>query len=224
MSLKLFFHPLSPYSRKVLCALYEKGIEFEPQNTNLFDAAVRANYKSRVNPLCKIPFLEHGDHVVPESSIIIEYLDGKFPTDPQLIPASVDGSRKVRFYDRLGDLYLIERASTLFFQGMKPPEAQDADLIARCREGAAVAFGLFNKELIGKDFLVDDRFTMADIAPGVGARALSQQGFDLGEYPNVAAWVGRISARPSFGRISEQIGEAVAALQAAAAAGPVSEE
>jgi glutathione S-transferase len=195
-------------------------LEFEPIDTNLFDPEVRERYRTRVNPLCKIPFLEHDDHVVPESSIIIEYLDGKFPTDPPLIPAGVDRSRQARFYDRLGDLYLIERSSALFFESLKPAAAQDQALIARQLEGARVALGLFNKELSDRTYLLDDRFTMADIAPVVGAMALGNQGIDLAETPNVAAWVGRIAERPSLQRVGAEIGAALAAM---AAAGEVSE-
>lgn len=219
--LKLYYHPLSPYSRKALIALYEKGLEFERANTNLFDPAVREAYQSKVNPLCKLPFLEHDDHVVPESSIIIEYLDGKFPTDPKLIPAGVDPSRQTRFYDRLGDLYLIERSSTLFFEGMKPEGVRSQELIDRTLGQAAVAAGLFNKELSGRDYLVDGRFTMADIAPAVGILGLSHQGLDLAQYPHVAAWIGRITQRASVQKV---LGEMMAAIEALNAAGPVSED
>lgn len=210
--LKLHYHPLSPYSRKALIALYEKGLDFEPINTNLFDPAVREAYRTHTNPLCKIPFLEHDDHVVPESSIIIEYLDGKFEGDSQLVPDGVDASRQARFYDRLGDLYLIERSSALFFEGMKPAEAQDPGLVARTLDAARVALGLFNKELTGRTFLLEERFTMADIAPAVGAMGLSHQGIDLADYPNVAAWIGRVASRPSVQRVHAEVGAALAAM------------
>ncbi len=208
--LKLYYHPLSPYSRKALIALFEKGLDFEPANTNLFDPAVRSNYKERVNPLCKIPFLEHDSHVVPESSIIIEYLDDNFPTETQLIPDGENQPRQARFYDRLGDLYLIERSSTLFFEGMKP--VKDEAKIAATLEQARVAMGLFNKELEGREYLVAGRFSMADIAPAVGAMGLSHQGIDLGDYPNVAAWIGRIAERPSVQRAIGEMMQALAAM------------
>ena len=211
--LKLYYHPLSPFSRKALIALAEKGLDYEPLNTNLFDPSVRAEYKAKVNPLCKIPFLEDDDHVVPESSIIIEYLDGKFPTEPQLIPEGTDKSRQARFYDRLGDLYLIERSSTLFFESLKPEEAQNKELIASTLENARVAVGLFNKELNGRTYLLDDRFTMADISPAVGIMALSHQGIDLAPYPNVAAWIGRVVERPSVQKALGEMMAAIAAMQ-----------
>lgn len=218
--LTLHYHPLSPYSRKALIGLYEKGLDFEPRFTNLFDPAVREQYRTHVNPLCKIPFLEHDDHVVPESSIILEYIDGKFPTDPSLIPEGVDRSRQARFYDRLGDLYLIDRSSTIFFAGMVPEPARDQAAIDKALAGARVALGLFDKELRGKTFLLDERFTMADIAPAVGALALAHQGIDLADYPNVATWAARIAARPSLQRVGAEVGAALAAM---ASAGNVSE-
>ena len=222
--MKLYYHPLSPYSQKALVALYESNAPFEPVLTNLFDPAVRAAYKAEVNPLVKIPFLiRDNGWAVPESSIILEYIDQHFPTEPTLIPADRDKARQARFYDRLGDLYLIEKSSVLFFESMKPEAARNPELAARTIEQANTALGLFNKELRDREYLLDGRFTMADIAPAIGVAGLVNAGVDLAPYPNVAAWYGRIWSRPSFQRVGAEIGAAVAAMAAAAKQGAVSE-
>ena len=75
--MKLYYHPLSTYSQKVLIALYEKGLQFDGEMVQLFDPAVREEYRA-IYPMGKIPCLfDDDDHMVPESSIIIEYLDTK---------------------------------------------------------------------------------------------------------------------------------------------------
>ena len=222
--MKLYYHPLSPYSQKALVALFEANASFEPVVTNLFDPAVRASYKAEVNPLVKIPFLMRDNGwAVPESSIILEYIDQYFPTEPTLIPADRDKARQARFYDRLGDLYLIEKGSVLWFENFKPEAARDQALIAKTTEQAHVALGLFDKELRNKQYLLGDRFTMADISPAVGTAGLVNAGIDLAAYPNVAAWYARMWARPSFQRVGAEIGAALAAMAAAAKKGEVSE-
>ena len=221
--MKLYYHPLSPYSQKALVALYEANAPFEPVVTNLFDPAVRASYKAEVNPLVKIPFLiRDNGWAVPESSIILEYVDQYFPTNPPLIPTERDPARQSRFYDRLGDLYLIEKASVLWFESMKPEAARNAELVARTIDQAKTALALFDKELRNKQYLLAERFTMADISPAIGVAGLANAGIDLAPYPNVHAWYGRMWSRPSFQRVGAEIGAALAAM-AAAQKGEVSE-
>ncbi len=70
MSLVLHSHPLSSYCWKVLIALYENGTPFEARMVNLGDAQARAAYAA-LWPTAKIPLLQDGDKIVPETSIQI---------------------------------------------------------------------------------------------------------------------------------------------------------
>ncbi len=73
--MKLYYNPISTYSQKVLIALYEKALDFEPEIVNLMDSDARAQYRE-VYPMGKIPCLILDDgHMIPESSTIIEYID-----------------------------------------------------------------------------------------------------------------------------------------------------
>ena len=80
MSLKLYFHPLSSFCQKALVALYENDTPFEPVIVDLFDAKSSAALKA-IWPIGRFPVLrdEANDRTVPESSIIIEYLDQHYP-------------------------------------------------------------------------------------------------------------------------------------------------
>ena len=72
--MKFYYHPISSYCQKVLVAMYEKGIEFEPHVIALMDPEERAKYRE-VYPMGKVPLLiVDDDHLIPESSTIIEYL------------------------------------------------------------------------------------------------------------------------------------------------------
>ena len=81
--MKLYYNPISTYSQKVIIAFYEKALEFEPNIVNLMDPDDLAKYRE-VYPMGKIPCLVLDDgHLIPESSIIIEYLDDM--DEPRLI-------------------------------------------------------------------------------------------------------------------------------------------
>src|ERR1051325_8453771 len=88
MSLTLHFHPLSSFCHKVLIALYENGTPFTPQLVDFSDAAQRAAFRA-LWPVGKFPVLRDDarGETVPESSIIIEYLEQHYPRKTRLIPA-----------------------------------------------------------------------------------------------------------------------------------------
>ena len=79
MSLKLYFHPLASFCHKVLIALYEGGIAFEPIVVDLGDERSSAAFKA-VWPMAKMPVLrdEGRNRTVAELTVIIEYLDAYY--------------------------------------------------------------------------------------------------------------------------------------------------
>src|ERR1043165_2151061 len=107
MSLTLHFHPLSSFCHKVLIALYENGTPFTGKLVNLQDEAERAALRA-LWPIGKFPVLQDSarDRVVPESSIIIEYLDQHYPGRTKVIPSDPDAARQMRLRDRYFDLHI----------------------------------------------------------------------------------------------------------------------
>ena len=111
MSLTLHFHPLSSYCHKVLIALYENGTPFTPQIVNLMDEGERTAFR-RLWPIGKFPVLRDDarGETVPESSVLIEYLDRHYPGATRFIPSDPAAAHEVRLRDRLFDYQeFIER-------------------------------------------------------------------------------------------------------------------
>ena len=201
--MKLYYFPLSTYSQKVLTALYEKGVEFESEQVRLFDEAERERYRE-IYPLGRIPLLVLDDgHLIPESSIIVEYLDTNLDGGPRLIPSAPDEARQTRFHDRMLDLYLNDSIASLLFQSWKPEEARDGELIERSRFRAGVMYDFLEHRLDGRTWLMGEDFTMADCAAGP---ALLYAGdlFPFAERPALAAYWERLRARPSYARVLEE--------------------
>ena len=91
MSLTLYFHPLASPCQKVLVALYENDVPFEPHVVDLGDEVSSAEFK-RIWPIGKFPVLRDEARVrtIPESSMIIEYLARHYPGKTELIPDDAD--------------------------------------------------------------------------------------------------------------------------------------
>ena len=102
------------------------------------DADPRAQYRE-VYPLGKVPCLQLEDgHLIPESSIIVEYIDPM--AKPTLIKGDEDERRRIRFKDRVFDLYLNDAVVTLLFQGMKPESEQDHERVEKAKFHIATVY------------------------------------------------------------------------------------
>ena len=201
--MKLYYFPLSTYSQKVLVALHEKDAAFESAQVRLFDETERERYR-KLYPLGRIPLLVLDDgHLIPESSIIVEYLDATLGGGTRLIPPGADEARQTRFHDRMLDLYLNDSIASLLFQSWKPEEARDGELIERSRFRAGVMYDFLEHRLDGRSWLMGEDFTMANCA---AAPALLYAGehFPFAERSAIAAYWERLCARPSYARVLEE--------------------
>ncbi|MFQ5548267.1 MAG: glutathione S-transferase family protein [Woeseia sp.] len=199
--MKLYYNPISTYSQKVLIAFYEKGLEFEANVVNLMAPDERAKYRE-VYPLGKVPCLIiDDDHLIPESSIIIEYIDSL--AEPRLIEGDTEATRKIRFKDRMFDLYLNDSVVTLLFQGMKPEEQQDRERIETAQFRIDTMYGFMEHELGDRSFANGEKFTMADCA-AAPALFYAEQTAPFSDHKNISAYWERLKERPSIQRTHEE--------------------
>lgn len=197
--MKFYYFPLSTYAQKTLMALYEKQVDFEPVIVDLRDSDQRSEYR-KVYPLGKIPLLVRDDDwLIPESTIIIEYIDTHFDSGQRLIPEDKDKARQVRFMDRMSDLYLNETIATLVFQGWKPEADRDQERIDAAKFRAGVMYDYLNKTLEGKDWLMGE-FSMADCA-AAPPLLYAQQVFPFDEHANIVSYWERVQKRPSYRKV-----------------------
>ena len=88
--LKLHYHPLSTYSRRVRIACLEKGLEVELVELDMAKGAHRSPDYLRLNPYGRVPTLEEDGFVLYESTAILGYLEETRPAPP-LVPADARG-------------------------------------------------------------------------------------------------------------------------------------
>ena len=201
MTLRLYFHPLSSFSQKVLIALYENDTPFEPEILAAGDAAAIDALK-KLWPIGKFPVLrdEARDWTVPETSIIVEYLAQHYPGPVELVPKDPELARQMRLRDRFFDLHVNVPMQKIFTDRLRPAGRNDAYGVEQAKEALAVAYGIVDSAMASKAWAMGDRFTMADCA-AAPALNYANVAVPFGDrFPHAAAYLARLKERPSFAR------------------------
>jgi glutathione S-transferase len=216
MNLTLHYSIFSTYSQKVLIAFYEKGVPFTPATVNLFDPQAAAEYR-KLYPLGKVPLLTgDGERFIPESSIIIEFLENEFPNSgTKLIPDDKTAARRVRFKDRMTDLYVNEPVVELFFDSQKPPEKRNPEETAKAHARLEILYGYMNDSLSNNPKAGAEEFTMADCA-AFAPLFYAQKLHSFRDYKHVGAYFDRLMQRDSVKKVLAELLPALEKMQAKA--------
>ena len=201
MTLRLYFHPLSSFCQKVLIALYENETPFAPELVDFSDAAADRRLLEMWPPH-KIPILrdEARNRMVPESSIIIEYLQQHYPGRVRLIPDDGEAARQVRFRDRFYDFYVAAPMQKIVTDRLRPAGQNDPYGVAEARRLLRRALGMIDREMGRKTWSTGEAFTMADCA-AAPALFYADKVMPLAEkHANAAAYLDRLRKRPSYAR------------------------
>jgi len=201
MSLSFYYHPLASYCHKVLIALYELETDFDKRLINLGDPDSRAELAA-VWPLAKFPVLRDHERQrdLPESSVIIEYLDHYYPGTAPLIPRDWDSALEVRLWDRFFDNHVQTPMQAIVSHrlggGTDKPQAE--------RSALGAAYGIIDQRMATRRWAGGDAFSMADCA---AAPALFYA-LTLEPLPpalnHATAYVERLMERPSVRRVLEE--------------------
>jgi len=205
MSLKLYFHPLSSFCQKVLVALYENDTPFEPQIVDLFEAASSAAFK-KIWPIGKFPVLcdEARDRTIPESSIIIEYLQQHYAGKTRLVPEDAELARQTRFHDRFYDLHVNVPMQKIVTDRLRPVGKNDSYGAEHAKTLLQTALGMTDRSMAGKTWAMGDDFSMADCA-AAPALFFANKVMPFGKtHPRAGAYLTRLLQRPSFARAAKE--------------------
>ncbi|PDS77350.1 glutathione S-transferase family protein [Rhizobium sp. L43] len=205
MSLVFYGHPLASFCHKVLIALYENGTPFDNRIVDLSDENSRADL-FRFWPIGKMPLLrdEARDSTIPETSIIIEYLEHYYPGRGRLLPLEIDRALQVRLWDRFFDHYVQTPMQALVSNRRRPEGTADEIETAAARAMLATAYAMIEKQLADKPWITGSDFTMADCA-AAPALFYAETLVPLSEdQPNLRGYYDRLLARPSFARVLEE--------------------
>jgi glutathione S-transferase/RNA polymerase-associated protein len=201
MSVTLYEHPLSPYAQKVKIALLEKGIEFETRMPNFFGGDPEF---AAANPRLEVPTLLDGDVAVFDSTIILEYIEDRWPTPP-LLPSTPAERARARMIEELCDTYY--EAINWAIAEVRVFQRATGELADRLMERAtaqtAGANAWLDRQLAGRPYFGGATFGWADLSvfPAVGGAARQGNGPAAGSA--LAAWLDRVQTRPSVVTVAE---------------------
>jgi glutathione S-transferase len=200
--LVLYFHPLASFCHKVLIALYESGTPFEARIVDLADRSASADF-FELWPVGKIPVLrdEARDQTIPETTIIIEYLDRHYPGPQPMFPREEAAALHARLWDRFFDLYVSVPVQKIVLDRIRAQDDErDPKGVAEAQATLKIAYDMIERQIAGKTWALGDAFSVADCA---AAPALFYAGTLVpfaDSHPKVAAYFDRLANRPSFQR------------------------
>lgn len=198
MALTLYMHPLASYCWKVLIALNENKTPCELRTVNLADGDEKAAFEA-LWPTAKIPLLQDRarDRVVPETSIMIEYLDRHYSGENALLPSDEDIRLDVRLWDRLFDSYVMTPMQDIVADRLRSEEERDPRRVRDAVSTLHMAYALIDSHMASRQWAAGDAFSMADCA---AAPALFYASIVVpfpSERRHLAAYLERLLARPS---------------------------
>jgi glutathione S-transferase len=204
MTLILYYHPLSSFCQKVLIGLYELDIPFQKQLVDLMDPAGRAAFL-KVWPLGKFPVLRDAarDLTIPETSIILEYLDEQHTRPERLIPRIEPLARSCRLRDRFFDLHVNVPMGKIVTDKLRPEGKHDTHGVDEARRQLETAYAIADDWLRAGPYALGEAFSMADCA-AAPALFYANQVQPFAQHRQLSAYFARLEQRPSYARVLEE--------------------
>lgn len=201
MALTLYFHPLASFCWKVLIALYENQTPFTPQVVDLMDGRERAQFL-KLSPFGKFPVIHDGERgqTVFESTIVIDYLAQRFPGTTALLPRDPDQALRARYWDRFYDLYVHEPMQKVVADRPRAPDQRDPYGVQQAKAQLEASYAIIDGEMAGKTWALGEALTMADCS-ALPALYYGNRVHPFGAHTATAAYLERLLARPSVGRV-----------------------
>jgi glutathione S-transferase len=192
---KLYDYPASANCYKARLLLAQLGLDYERVGVDIFDGGTLTDEFAELNPQRATPVLQLDDgRTLVESNAILFYLaDGTpFLPDDRLERAQV-----VRWliYEQTDVVFMIGGLRFRLLVGRWTPDHPEAE---RRRVGALEVLQLLDDHLAERDFLVGERYTIADIAVYGYSHRAEEAGLDLEPYRSFRAWLARVESQPGY--------------------------
>ena len=183
--MRLHYHPLSSFSRKVTIGIGLRGDPIELHTVEPFKGELRSPAFLAMNPFGKMPVLEGAPGgPIFESTSILEYLEEQGPR--RLLPAGQEW--RCRHFDRLGDLYLLDPIGAWFWK-------KTDEVFEKTTSTTAKAWALWEKALDdGRPFVCGDAITLADLSAAIAAHYAETEGVPVPEA--IVRYRDRLEAHP----------------------------
>jgi glutathione S-transferase len=188
----LYNSPVSGNCYKVRLLFAHLGLEYERRDLDVVDRSNRGEVLGGLNPDLRVPTLVLDDgRPLAESGAILWY----FAEGTRFVPVDAYDRAKVlqwMFFEQYSHEPYVAVPRFWLTKGI---EIDEETLSERQRVGY-LALDAMEGHLAGHEYLVSERYSIADIALYAYTHVAHEGGFDMSGYPAIGAWVARVAAEP----------------------------
>jgi len=199
-AMKLYAHPFSSYSQKVLIALYENATPFEYRR--LEDPAANAELAS-LWPMKRFPILVDRGRTILETTTIIEYLQIHHPGSVRLIPDG-DAGIETRMLDRVFDNYVMTPMQKIVLDRLRAEPDRDAHGVTEARGVLDRIYAWLDERLTDHSWISGVSFTLADCAAAPSLFYADWAHQIPPTHTRLRAYRARLLARPAVARAVDE--------------------
>ena len=195
MTMKLYCFGESGNAYKAALALEMSGTPWQPVFVDFFKGATRSDEYRKINEMGETPVLVDGDFNLTQSGAIQAYITdktGKFGGAP------ADKYEVLRWV--LWDNHKLssQAGSTRFMMNFLPEDKRPTAVIGFLQGRLKAAYQVLNAHLAGRDWIVGDGVTNADLSCCGYLYYPEPFGFNRADWPNIDSWLTRLSEQPGW--------------------------
>ena len=215
--IELWEHPLSPYAQKVKIALMEKGVPFSSKTPHAIGSGSTAEEFRKTSFRGEVPVLIIEGHAIVDSTIILEFLEERFP-QPRLLPTDPFERARARMIEEVCDTHFEAINWGLSeIVHFKRATGELADIL-RTRAGEQIGRlqCWLERELAEPDWFGGEQFGWADVSAVAFVQGASSFGFAPAEGSRLSRWLGRCTQRHSVSAVFQAAGQSAAVMKSVA--------
>ncbi|MEH6392826.1 MAG: glutathione S-transferase [Sulfitobacter sp.] len=197
MTIKLYCFGESGNAYKAALALQLSGLDWEPVKVDFFGGETRTpDYRTSINNMGEAPVMVDGNVRLTQSGVIQDYVSeksGKFGGK------NADERREILRWVLWDNHKLSSNAGmTRFLANFLPEDKRPKEVIAFMQGRLAAAYAVLNEHLDGRQWIVGDQITNADLSCCGYLYYPEPFGFDRTDWPHIDAWLSRLSETPGW--------------------------
>ena len=190
----LYDNAISGNCYKVRLLFSLLGIEYERRELSVIDRSNRGEMLGELNPGLRVPtlVLDDGRPLAESDAILFFFAEGT-----EYLPGDRYERARVLQWMFFEQYSHEPNIAVLRFWAHAGIEPDPREALAKFNGGLAALEGM-ERHLANRDFLVGDSLTIADIALFAYTHVADEGGFELGRFPAIEAWLGRVRAVPGY--------------------------
>jgi glutathione S-transferase len=204
--MKLYFHPLSGNSRRVLLVATHLNVPIERIVIDLNRGEQRGAAHLARNPNGKVPVLDIDGYLLWESRAIMQYLADTTPGQT-LLPTEPRGRAEVNRWLFWCAAHMAPANATLVLENFVKPltgRTTDPAEVERGEAQFAQFAAILDAHLAGRTWVAADHLTLADFSLAAGFALADKARFPIQRYANLLAWLGRVQELDAWKRTAPQ--------------------